>query len=145
MFKIKSRYIIIPAIVMLVAVGTVWAQPKGMHSEGMGKHCMSGQEYKQHMPMIPDMTEEQKEQIEESRTEHLKVILPLKNQLMEKEARLHTLSTSEKVNMKEINDIIEDIGAIKTKMMKERAAHRQLLLQIAPGLDSHWPVPGRPA
>lgn len=125
MKAIKSKYIMLLLAASFILTGSAFAQPGRMHSEGMEKQCMHGKEHKGHMSMIPDMTEEQKEQIEESRTEHLRVILPLKNQLMEKEARLHTLSTAEKVNMKEIYKMIEEIGELKIKAMKEHAAHRQ--------------------
>lgn len=79
----------------------------------------------QHILMIPDLTEKQEAQIRELRTAYMKATLPLKNQLIEKEVRLNTLSTGEKANMKEINNIIEEIGTLKTAIMKKQAAHRQ--------------------
>ncbi len=125
MKAIKSRHIILLIAVSIILSSSAFAQQRGMQPGEMGKPGTHDKEHAEHMPMIPDLTEKQKEQIKQVRTEHLKAMLPLKNQLMEKRARLHTVSTSENVNMKEINDIIEEIGAIKTQMMKERAAHRQ--------------------
>lgn len=124
MKMLQSRHIMLLIAASIILTSSAFAQPM-MQPEDEGKQHMRDKEHAEHMPMIPDLTEKQKEQIQQLRTEHLKALLPLKNQLMEKEARLQTLSTSEKVDMKEINTIIEEIGAIRTRMMKERAAHRQ--------------------
>jgi Spy/CpxP family protein refolding chaperone len=125
MEAIKSKYIIMLLAASLILTGGAFAQPEKMHSEGMGKQCISDMKHGKHMPMIPDMTEQQKEQVEQLRTEHLKVMLSLQNQLQEKMAQLRTLSTAEKVNMNDINKKIEEIGQLKIKLMKERVAHRQ--------------------
>ncbi len=125
MKAIKSKHIMLLIAASLILTGGAFAQQRGMHPGDMERQEMHGKEHAEHMPMIPDLTEKQKEQIKDLRTEHLKAMLPLKNQLMEKRARLHTLSTGENVNMKEINKITEEIGALKTRMMKEHAAHRQ--------------------
>jgi len=125
MKMLMSKHIMLFIAASLILTGSAFAQQPKMESGDMGMQRMHGKEHAEHMPMIPDMTEKQKEQIKELRIEHLKAMLPLKNQLMEKKARLNTLSTSENANMKEINNMIEEIGAIKTRMMKERAAHRQ--------------------
>ena len=130
MKAIKSKHIMMFIAASLILTASAFAQPGRMHSEGMGKQCMHGKEHKGHMSMIPDMTEQQKEQMEELRTEHLKVMLPLKNQLTEKHARLNTLSTVENVDMKKINKTIDEIGEIKTKMMKEHASHRQEIRKL---------------
>jgi len=122
---LKSRHIMLLIAASLILTGSAFAQQPRMRPGDTAMQPMHDKEHAKHMPMLPDLTEKQKEQIKQVRTEHMKVILPLKNQLMEKKARLHTLSTSEKVNMKEINDMIEEIGAIKTRIMKEQAVHRQ--------------------
>jgi Spy/CpxP family protein refolding chaperone len=125
MKSIASKYVMMLLAASIIVTGSAFAQPGKMHSEGMEKQSMSGMGHGKHMPMIPDMTEQQKEQMQQLRTEHLKIMLPLKNQLQEKMARLHTLSTAEKVNINDINKEIEKIGELKIKLMKERAAHRQ--------------------
>ncbi len=124
MKMLESKHIMLFIAASLIITGSAFAQPI-MQPADMGMQRMHSKEHAEHMPMVPDLTEKQKEQIKQLRTEHLKAMLPLKNQLMEKRARLHTISTSENVNMKEINNMIEEIGAIKTRLMKERAAHRQ--------------------
>jgi Spy/CpxP family protein refolding chaperone len=122
---IKSKHILLLTAALLILTSSAFAQQARMQPGAMGKQGMRGKEHAEHMPMIPDLTEKQKEQIKELRTEHLKAMLPLKNQLMEKRARLRTLSTSEKVDIREVNSVIEEIGTLKTKIMKEQAAHRQ--------------------
>ncbi|OFX44174.1 MAG: hypothetical protein A2046_08105 [Bacteroidetes bacterium GWA2_30_7] len=79
---------------------------------------------------IPNLTEEQTKKIESLKTPHLKQMLPIKNQLGEKKAQLNTLSTAEKADMVAINKKIDEIGDLKTQMMKNREAHKQEIRKI---------------
>ncbi len=79
---------------------------------------------------IPDLTDTQKEQIKEMRTAHMKEMMPLKNELKEKEARLQTLQTSDNPNMGDIYKQIDEIGAIKINMAKKHADFRQKVRKI---------------
>jgi Spy/CpxP family protein refolding chaperone len=79
---------------------------------------------------IPDITEEQQEQIKELRTGHMKEMLPLRNQVQEKRAHLQTVSSGENVDMDEVNNAIEDISKLKMEMAKKRAAHRQQIRNV---------------
>ena len=79
---------------------------------------------------IPDLSEEQQKKIKKLRTVHIKKMLPLRNELREKEARLQTLRTAEKPDMNAINTQIESIGAVKIQIAKEREAHRQEIRKI---------------
>jgi Spy/CpxP family protein refolding chaperone len=72
-----------------------------------------------------NLTAEQKTQIEKLKTAHMKEMIGLKNQLQEKKAHLHTVSTVDKVDMVEVNKTIDEIGALKTEMMKKKEAHKQ--------------------
>lgn len=82
------------------------------------------------LPNIPDLTDEQKAQLEELKIEHMKIVQPLHNQLAEKQAQLHTLSTTAEVNMSKINSLIEDIGELRTDIMKEKEKHHQAVRKI---------------
>jgi Spy/CpxP family protein refolding chaperone len=148
MKAIKSKHMMMLIIASLILTGSAFAQQGKMHAEGMEKQHMSGMGHEKHMPMIPDMTEQQKEQMEQLRTEHLKIMLPLQNQLQEKKAQLHTLSTAEKVNMNVINKKIEEIGELKIKLMKEREAHcqdiRKLLTEEQRLMFDMHPMPHQP-
>jgi Spy/CpxP family protein refolding chaperone len=52
-------------------------------------------------------------------------MLKFRNQMGEKSAQLQTLRTAEKADMNAINKTIDEIGLIKTQMMKERENHLQ--------------------
>jgi len=74
---------------------------------------------------IPDLTEEQQEKIDALRTTQMKAMQSFHNQLAEKGAHLQTLRTADKVDMDAINKTIDEMGAIRTKMMKSREQHIQ--------------------
>ena len=61
----------------------------------------------------------------ELRTQLKKEILPLKNQLGEKKARMQTLETADKADMQAINALIDEIQSLQGKIMKMHASHRQ--------------------
>lgn len=106
---------------MMVSLG--FAQPpieKGSRSE-------RGERF---MERIPDLTDEQNDQIKELKTSHMKEVLPIRNQIDEKQAQLNTLSTAEKVDMAKINKTIEEIGELKVTIAKKRAAHRQQIRNL---------------
>jgi Spy/CpxP family protein refolding chaperone len=79
---------------------------------------------------LPDLTDEQKEKISQFRTENMKVMLEKRNIVQEKMARLHTLQTAEKADMKAINSLIDEVSQIKADMAKQRAAHHQKIRSI---------------
>lgn len=130
MLKLRSKQIVLPIAALLLVVGTAFAQPPGMHEGSAGRKGMHGCRMREHKGMIPDLTEEQREQIKTLRTEHMKVMQPLRNQAGEKKARLRTLTTSDKVNMAEVNRVIDEVGNIRTEMMKLREQHRQEIRKL---------------
>lgn len=72
-----------------------------------------------------DLTDSQKKQIQKRHLQHAEKMIGLKNLMGEKEAKLRTLSTAKKVDMGDINELIEEIGALKIKMMKNKASLKQ--------------------
>lgn len=111
------------AALFVVSSGLAFAQyAKGDRD---GKPAMHGEKSPRHKSMIPDLTDEQKEQMENLHVGHLKAVQPLQNEIGEKQARLRTLQTADKVNISEINKVIEDIGQLRIKIMKSKAAHHQ--------------------
>jgi Spy/CpxP family protein refolding chaperone len=74
---------------------------------------------------IPNLTEIQKLKIKELRNNLKKEILPIRNQMGEKKARLNTLETSPKPEIESINSTIQEIQNLKTKILKIRAFHVQ--------------------
>lgn len=85
---------------------------------------------KEREPRIPNLTDEQKTQLKNSRLKHRKAVLPIENELGEKRARLKTLTSTNTTINKEIDNVIEDIGMLQTKMMKARIAHRMEMKQF---------------
>jgi len=73
-----------------------------------------------HMRMmeIPDLTDDQKNKMEDIHLKYQKQIQPLQNQIGEKEARLRTLMSEEKVNKSDVYKVVEDIGDLQTKIRK---------------------------
>jgi Spy/CpxP family protein refolding chaperone len=115
---------ILAVVISSLFVGLSLAQPPG--KRGGPQQEMT----ERFLDRIPDITDEQKEQIKEFKTDHLKEILPLRNQIEEKKAHLKTLSNAEKVDMATVNKTIEEIGQLKMEMAKKRAAHRQEIRNI---------------
>jgi Spy/CpxP family protein refolding chaperone len=122
----KSALLLIAAL-FIASSGTAYAQcPKNEAKDTMPMH---GEKMQGHM-MIPDLTDSQKDKMQTLHFEHMKAVQPLQNEMMEKQARLHTLQTADKVNMAEINKVIEDIGQIRTEIMKLRAAQHQKIRSL---------------
>jgi len=72
-----------------------------------------------------NLSEEQIGKMEEFRTNHLKEMLPIKNEMQEKRAHLRTLTTAENVNQKEIDKAVDEIANLTSKQMKLKIAHQQ--------------------
>lgn len=144
MFRMKSKQIALLVAAILIITGSAIAQTPGMEKERGERPCMrEGQG--EHMMMIPDLTDQQRDQIKTLRVEHMKVMQPLRNQMAEKKARLNTLTTAEKVNMNEINKVIDDIGKMQTQMMKLKEQHHQDVRKLLTDdqrlfFDSHRPM-----
>ncbi len=141
---------------LIAFTGAAYAQKSGHCDKGKDQECQDGLHKPCHMrgetcgmlphhkPMIPDLTDEQKEKIEALRVDHLAKIQPLKNEMGEKRARLRTLVTAEKVNMSDVNKLIDGIGTLRTKMMKLQVQHRQDIRSLLTDkqrviFDSHGP------
>ena len=77
------------------------------------------------MAKLMDLSDQQKEQIQETMLATRQKLLPLQNQMGEQMARLRTLRTSDEVDMEAINAVTEDLGDIRVEMMKKRLASEQ--------------------
>jgi len=133
----KSTAIVM--IVMLVS-STAFAQGGAKHKKGKKGNS--------HFMKIPDLTDVQQEKMKKLHTSLAKEMLPLKNQLGEKEARMKTVSTGDNVKMNEVYAVIDEISAIKTNMAKKKAAHRQEIREILTDdqkvwFDMHAPTHGK--
>lgn len=75
--------------------------------------------------LLPGLTEDQKKQIKDIMLKTREAVLPLTNQLREKEAHLQTLQTAGQVDMKAVDQTIDEMGALRIQIAKKRAASRQ--------------------
>ena len=96
----------------------------------------------EHGPRIPNLTDDQKVKMKELKVKTQRESLPLTNALREKEARLKTLTSTEGTSEKDVNKVIDEIGALKTKMMKVKVASRSEMKKFLSEeqrlfLDSH--------
>ena len=63
--------------------------------------------------------------MDDLRVKHWKDVKSLQDDLAEKRVKLQSLRTEDKVDMDEINDLIEEAGKIRIDLAKKREAHRQ--------------------
>ncbi len=127
-------------ILMVVFTGAFSAQAQQQRGnrpqagqEQMGPRGQQGKEALEKGPRgpnIPNLTEEQKEQMHAFKIAFEKEALPLKNQVGEKEARLRTLTTAESYDERAVNKVIEEIGELKTEVMKLKVAQGQQVKSI---------------
>lgn len=71
-----------------------------------------------------NLSDEQKQKMKDIRFKTEKEVLPLKNQLAEKKARLKTLTTVDKPDMNEINKTIDEMSALRSQIEKKRVASK---------------------
>ena len=83
-------------------------------------------EPRQHrQPPIPNLTEQQNEAISDIKLRYKGKNLKPKNIINEKMARLRTLSSEEKPNMRTLNKIADEIGGLRAEIMKNDMAATQ--------------------
>ncbi len=129
-----KRFTAIFAIVLLAA-GSMLAQGRGYNRsncdgtgpnfDGRGARASRGMMAKGQQCRIPNLTEEQQTKINAMRTAHQKEMLPMRNQMGEYRAQMRTLQTKANPDMDAINSLIDKMSSLKSKMMKQRAAHKQ--------------------
>lgn len=73
---------------------------------------------------IPDLTDQQKKDIEKIGLDMKKKSLPITNELREKRAHLNTLKTTEPIDQKAIDKEIEAIGKLRTDLAKLKEGTR---------------------
>ena len=81
--------------------------------------------------LIPGLTNEQQESINELKTVHLKKV-------QEKNARLQSLRVAATYYEKEINKTIDDIAAVRANIMKESENHRQKVRSLLSDDQKAW-------
>lgn len=129
------RYFIFSVLTLTMLASAVLAQPRRLHQRPMdrpdrGERWEERGEMRGLLNRIPDLTDEQREQLENLHIEHLKAMKPYRDQIAEKRVQLRTLSTAEKVDMGKVNAKIDEISALRTQMLKEQAKHKQAVRNL---------------
>ena len=106
--------------VMLTAP-LVFSQPHG----GMGRGFDGkGKAFTPCEKMIPDLTDEQRQKINDFRIEMLKEVQPLQNQIRELKASFHALITGDNPDINAIDKNIDQRSDLHDKIMKTHARFR---------------------
>ena len=109
----KARYITIPAILLVLMVfAHAMGQEMGMHR------------YARHHWGIPDLTDEQKEQIEQIQTETQKITTPLRSKLNTLSAELDELLIAENPDRNAIDSKMDEMAEVRTELHKKRVDTR---------------------
>jgi Spy/CpxP family protein refolding chaperone len=119
--------ILLTGIMMIATISSFAQRGQKQGNPGMRKNTPMQQRFYKN---IPDLTEEQENQIDELRVPHMKEMKDFYNQLNEKRAKLRTLQTKDNPDMDAIYKVIEEMGDIRTNMHKERAKHHQEIRSI---------------
>ncbi len=78
----------------------------------------------------PNLTDEQKEQLNSLRVEHYKEMKPMKAEMAELKAREHTLMSQEVVDVKSVNKLIDEQTSLMNKIQKKNLNHRLAVREI---------------
>jgi Spy/CpxP family protein refolding chaperone len=131
MTKLKFKSALF-GLIILIALSSS-AQPvdaNNYHHKGQHKReNLSGPKEDRMMEML-GLTEEQTKQIKQLQFDNQKKMLPMRNELDEKRAKMKTLETSDVPDMKAINSLIDEMVVLKAKKAKARAACYQEIRKI---------------
>lgn len=117
------------AMIALFVLG--FASSDAFAQHGMGNKDRQGMKQKEARKCmnLPGLTDEQKEKIDQLKTNFMKEKQPLLNKMAVKKAELKELSTGDDVDMKAVHKKIEEINDLQETMMKKHATHRQEIRQ----------------
>ena len=113
----RNKIILLLAATLLLTTASLFSQkgPGKMQGPKEGTRMLMG---------IPDLTEEQMDQIKDLHIAHLKDIKPLKNDVKINNAILEALQTDDEPDLNKINDLIEKNGNLLTDIRKKQVAHK---------------------
>lgn len=132
-----KKYSLVVLVMCFVGASSLQAQqfkrgerPEPRQEQQRGQQGMEMNQKGPRGPHIPNLTEEQKEQMHAFQIEFHKSALPIENQVGEKEARLKTLTTASSYDERAVNKVIDEIGDLKTELMKLKVANGQKIKSI---------------
>lgn len=140
----------IPAMLLMFAGNTLQAQEKAPEKPCNGqehKHDGTGcQKHKNAEPdgpfknflKIPGIEQKQTEEIRKIRLGMIKDILGIRDQVMEKEAKLRTLTRSDQPDTKAIDRLIDEIAELQAKSRKRIENARQQIRALLNEEQKLW-------
>lgn len=119
----KNRHI--KLVVLITLVTTIGAVSSFAQCRPGNAHCMK----QRPMPekfcnQIPDLSEDQKTEIDALRNAHIEKVNLLKLDVQELNIQLKRLEMADKPDQKAVNDKIDEIYVKKAAIEKERSTHR---------------------
>lgn len=133
MKKLNLKSITILAMLFILMGGSVQVQAQSERQEQRDRRQRVERAERSNMrarPMIPGLSEEQKEQLKAFRIDHQKNSLKLRNELNELEAKLRTLTSAEEIKMNETDEVIDDISSLRGELLKLRIAQTAKIKSI---------------
>lgn len=122
-----KRSILMTMSLIVLSIVAV-AQPPRHKADG--DRTKGTKEHFEKMAIELKLNETQKKEIHTILFSSRKIAMPLKNKLGEKEARLNTLSTADKVDMKALKSLAQEIGEIKNQLFVSRLESDQKIRAI---------------
>lgn len=95
----------------------------------MNRADRQGQNQQRMMAQL-NLSEEQRAKIEQIHINGQKGMIPLRNNIQEKNAQLRSLKMSNEYDEEAANALIEEIGELRTAMMTMRTGHQQQVRQV---------------
>lgn len=128
---LKAKLLVLSLILALA----VSAQPlqkgsKNYHGERKAHREFKTEPFEGHFKGVLNLTDEQQSALKKLQVVHQKEMLPLRNELGEKKAKMRTLQTAENADLKAINALIDEMSLIKTRMAKAKAAKHQAIRKL---------------
>ncbi len=105
-------------------------RPQQRFSERPAEQLTERNQYADVCQMIPDLTEEQEAQIKSLRLEQLERNTQHRSAMDEKRARKRSLMTEADPDMSAVNNVIDDMTALRNTQMKENVNHRQAVREL---------------
>lgn len=120
--------IVLTGLFLFIAANSMAQRGQGFRGRSMNR--LDGPRFNRQCQMLPDLTDEQQEQIKDLRVDQMEQMTRYRNNLMEKRATLRKLQTQDNPDMDAINNTIEEMGEMRTEMNKARAEHHQEIREL---------------
>ena len=123
--KIKLVSVLLIMAFAVSSVQVMAQQGRQMRKVRAEKRVEKKEFRKERMHEMLNLSDEQKEQIKKLRLEHQQKMLQFRNKLGEHRAKLQTLRTADKADMKAIDKLVDVMAELRASQMKLKLRHEQ--------------------